>query len=255
MRVVLYRRVSTDDRGQDPDRQLAPLMAVVQRDKHEVVGDVVDEGTSAGEKGVPTFERPKVKELLALAKAQRAHGVLVENVDRWTRKGPSELGYSMFVLERDHKLKLLFADLPADPFAREVLPPLMATLARMDNQRRSDMATTSVAQRKARGERIGRKPKPDLTEEEFQAVIRLMSRGGSVIGGLRIASLEVSRLRGAHEVADAKARRDRMVSKNWIADQLNKRPETTQLLGRAVRPGHAPRPAMQPIREGVEAAA
>lgn len=240
MRVVLYRRVSTDDKGQDPDRQKAPLARVVERDRHVVVGDVVDEGTSAGEKGLPTFDRPKVRELLAVAKREKAHAILVENVDRWTRKGPSELGYSMFVLQRDHGLQLLFADLPEDPFAREVLPPLMATLARMDNQRKSDMARTSVAQRKARGERIGRKPKPDLSDDEFAAVIRVMA-GASTIGGLRLAALEVSRRRGAHEVADPKARRDRMVSKNWVANQLfYKRPETLQLLGRVVRPGNRP---------------
>lgn len=238
-RLVAYKRVSTDDKGQDPSRQDKPLQAFADRNGDEIVAWVVDEGTSAGEKGVPTLDRPKVKEALKLARELKAHALLVENVDRWTRKGSMDLGYSLFVLLRDHRLELLFADLPEDDFAREVLPPLMATLARMDNKRKSDMATTSAAKRKARGDRLGRPPKPDLTDEELEEVVEPLSKAGH---GLRriAAALTRRRLVGRDgiEVVEPKARRQRHCSESWLRDQLAKRVGTNGLSTRVYRPCH-----------------
>jgi len=129
-----YLRVSTDDKEQDPERQKILLEAYASGHGHRVVAWVTDEGTSAGKRGPPTMDRPSVKEALRLAQQHHANGILVESVDRWTRKGPSDLGYCLFVLQRDHDgLELLFADIPNDPFIRDVIPPLMASLVRMDN--------------------------------------------------------------------------------------------------------------------------
>lgn len=245
MRLIGYLRVSTDDKNQDPERQRPVLEGAARKSGDTITGWVVDEGTRAGDKGPPTLDRPRLKELLALAKETKADGIMVESVDRWTRKGSSDLGYSMFVLERDHGLKLMFADTPDDPIAREVIPPLMAFLARMDNKRRSDQARSSAARKKAMGVRVGRPPKPDLDPAEFQAAIAAMTAGG----GYRKAALAVSSMRGAADVSDAKARRARMVSASWVADQLAKRPETPGLLGRVVRPCHAPPSRNGPIPE------
>lgn len=239
MKLIAYLRVSTDDKNQDPERQRPVLEACAKRDGHEIVAWVIEKEPAGEGATYQTLDRPKVRVALDLAQEHKAGGIMVENVDRWTRRGSMDLGYSMFVLERDHKLKILFADLPADDFARDVLPPLMATLAKMDNKRRSDQARTSAARKKMQGVRLGRPPKPDLTDDELQAVAVLVRAGR----GMRLAALEVSRLRGAFEVSDPAARRRRVVSASWLTDQLARRTESPGLLGRVVQPTHRrPRP-------------
>jgi DNA invertase Pin-like site-specific DNA recombinase len=42
MRVALYARVSTDDKGQDPENQLAQLPEWCERSGHEIAREYVD---------------------------------------------------------------------------------------------------------------------------------------------------------------------------------------------------------------------
>ena len=233
LRLVAYLRVSTDDKGQDPERQRPHLEAHATQGGHQIVAWVIDDGVSAGENAMPTLDRPGVEQALQRAGELKANGILVENVDRWTRKGSMDLGYSMFVLHRDYGLKLVFADLPQDEFAREVLPPLMATMARLDNKRRSDSTRSGMARKKSLGVRMGRPLKPGLTDAEWPVVLEMLRAGK----GTRRASLEVSRLRGAFELTDPKARKERGVSKFWLECQLAlNRDKTLGVLSRSPSP-------------------
>lgn len=238
--VVAYQRISTDSTRQDLERQREPLKTRATTDKLEILA-WVEEEERAGEKAMPTFDRPKVKQAMKLAGELRAVGLLVENVDRWTRKGADDLGYSMFVLRRDYGLELIFSDLPADPFAREILPPIMATLARLDNKRRADQQRTSAALRKSRGIKIGRTPRPDLTDEEFEEDVlpTILARRGLAAAAVLVGRRRLLEAgRGGLEVVDPKARRFCTPSESWLADQLAKRPGSHRLLGRVYRPGH-----------------
>lgn len=237
MKLVAYLRVSTDDKNQDPERQRPILEAKAKSAGHEIVHWVIDEGSSAGQKAMPTFDRPKVKEAIKIANKLGADGLMVESVDRWTRKGADDLGYSMFVLRRDHGLAgaLVFADMPDDPFAREILPPIMAVLARLDNKRRSDQAKSSMARKKAMGIRIGRPPKPPMTDQEYhELALPLLAQGS----GLRKVAIAISqeRLKRRHgEVFDAKARRASTVGTYWVAKELDNRQKSAGLSRRVRR--------------------
>lgn len=232
MKVVGYLRVSLDDKGQDPDRQRAPIESRAARDGHQVVGWVTDKGTSGS---IPAMTRPRVIEAVRLAKAEGAGGIMVESVDRWTRDGPRDLALSMFELEHDHRLQLVVADINGDDFTTELLMGIMATIAKMVRRRLIEATKSGIANARRKGVIIGRPRKPDLTDEELAACVRV---GDASLPGLRRMALIVSQMRGAHEVADAKARRFRTVSRSWLADQLAKRPESPGLLGRVVRPSH-----------------
>ena len=52
MRVALYARVSTSDKGQDPQMQLRELREYCQRRGWEIAGEYVDVGVS-GASGKP----------------------------------------------------------------------------------------------------------------------------------------------------------------------------------------------------------
>src|ERR1041385_8014302 len=113
MNLIAYLRVSTDDKGQDPDRQKRAMEARAAKDGHTVVAWVEDVGTSGG---VPALDRPKVKEAVRLAAEHGAGAIIVEAVDRWTRSGWQDVGVSMWRLRTENDLGLLFADLHGDDF-------------------------------------------------------------------------------------------------------------------------------------------
>lgn len=81
MKTALYARVSTDDRGQDPETQLRELRAWCQAAGHEIVGEYVDHDTG---------KSAKRKQLCALMDdaAKRKFGLVVFwALDRFSREG------------------------------------------------------------------------------------------------------------------------------------------------------------------------
>lgn len=213
MKLIGYLRVSTDDKGQDPERQKVPILARAARDGHEVAGWVVDEGTSGG---IPALDRPRAREAIRLAGQLHARGLVVESVDRWTRAGPRDLAISLYLLETDHRLSLLVADLPEDDFLFELLSNIMAIIAKMNRRRLSEATKSGMARNKALGlSNGGQQPKPELTDTEYHAI-----EASLATVGLRAAATELSRLRGAWDESDPKKRRQLSVSHSWLSGQL-----------------------------------
>ena len=66
MKAVPYLRVSTDDKGQDPARQMVTIAPWAKANGVELLPEVVDEGTSASK--TDPFQRAKFK-----AAIERAH--------------------------------------------------------------------------------------------------------------------------------------------------------------------------------------
>lgn len=218
MKLVGYCRVSTDDKGQDPQRQADLIEAWAKRNGHEIVAIVRDEGTSGMK--VPPMERQKVHEAIKVAKRENAEGIITEAVDRWTREGPEGYFSSRLELRLRHKLVLYHTTSPGGvegAFA-DLMPALEAVAARIfwDNLRRQ--ITSGIAKAKREGwknGRPGKKPKPNLSPEEAAYVReqRLLGRRGAGWG--RMAA-EITRRRGALEVVDRKAQDKRTVSASFV---------------------------------------
>ena len=92
MRAALYARVSTVDRGQDPEVQLGDLREYVARRGFEVVAEFVDFASGA-RNGRPEYQR-----MLDAARKRRFDILLVWRYDRFARSmqelvglGPSDL--------------------------------------------------------------------------------------------------------------------------------------------------------------------
>src|SRR4051812_31543469 len=64
LRAGLYARVSTEDRGQDPETQLRPLREYAERRGFAVVGEFVDKASGT------TEARPQYQKLLEAAQAR-----------------------------------------------------------------------------------------------------------------------------------------------------------------------------------------
>lgn len=78
-RVAIYARVSTHDKGQDPETQLRQLRDYAKRRGLRVVGEYVDRGSGRSE------ERRAYQQLLEAARKRRIDVVLVWRYDRYAR--------------------------------------------------------------------------------------------------------------------------------------------------------------------------
>ena len=81
--VAIYARVSTSDKGQNPENQLAQLRAWCERMGHTVVREYVEH--ESGGKGAD--QRPRYAELFSDAARREFDMVLVWALDRFSRNG------------------------------------------------------------------------------------------------------------------------------------------------------------------------
>jgi DNA invertase Pin-like site-specific DNA recombinase len=80
MRTALYARVSTLDKGQDPEVQLRELREYCQRRGWDIVGEYVDIGVSGAKDS-----RPGLNELMSDANRCKFDAVVVWRFDRFAR--------------------------------------------------------------------------------------------------------------------------------------------------------------------------
>src|SRR5436305_13276977 len=80
MKTALYARVSTSDKGQDPDMQLRELREYCERRGWTITGEYIDIGVSGSKDS-----RPELNKLMADAKQRRFDAVLVWKLDRFGR--------------------------------------------------------------------------------------------------------------------------------------------------------------------------
>jgi len=80
MRVGLYARTSTADKGQDPELQLKDLRAYAHARGWKVFGEYVDIGESGSKD-----KRPQLDRLMEDARKRRIDGISVWKLDRFGR--------------------------------------------------------------------------------------------------------------------------------------------------------------------------
>lgn len=92
MKVVIYARVSTDDKGQDPQVQLDKCKAYCTMREYEVIGEFIDEGVSGN---TWFYDRPQGKAMNSVIKryenTQIGLGIVVFAIDRFSRQDPLKI--------------------------------------------------------------------------------------------------------------------------------------------------------------------
>ncbi len=78
MRVALYCRVNTFDKGQDLTMQVHELRSYASNRMWEVIGEYADEGVSGVKES-----RPALNKLMADAKKRKFDAVIVESRQAW----------------------------------------------------------------------------------------------------------------------------------------------------------------------------
>jgi DNA invertase Pin-like site-specific DNA recombinase len=175
MRIAIYARVSTNDKGQDPENQLRELRAWCVNAGHHVVHEYFDH--ESGRKGAD--KRKQFAALFDDAAKRKYDCVLFWALDRFSREGMvptirhlerlSSYGVGFHSYTEQH----LATD---NELVRNILLALLASLAKVEPQKISDRTRAGMARAKASGKRIGR---PTIDGRLRQRIAALAANGES----------------------------------------------------------------------------
>jgi DNA invertase Pin-like site-specific DNA recombinase len=152
MKVAIYARVSTKDKGQDTENQLAQLRKYAAAREWETV-EFVDHETGKHS------DRAQFKAMFTAASRREFRLVLVWSLDRFTREGVAET----FI----HIKKLLEHDVQFESFteehfrttgaAGELMLAIAAWIAKQERIRISERTKAGLEIARAKGHKLGRK--------------------------------------------------------------------------------------------------
>jgi DNA invertase Pin-like site-specific DNA recombinase len=173
MRVAIYARVSTLDKGQDPENQLRELRAWCANSGHTITREYVEAET--GRKGAD--KRKRFAALFEDAAKRKFDLVLFWALDRFSREGMAQtIGH----LQRLNSYGVSFHSYTEPHLAtdnelvRNILLALLSSLAKLEAQKISDRTKAGMARAKAKGVIIGR---PRLRIEVRQKIAQRAATG------------------------------------------------------------------------------
>ena len=173
MRVAIYARVSTADKGQDPENQLRELRAWCTNSGYTISREYVEH--VSGRKGADG--RKQLAALFDDAAKRKFDCVLFWALDRFSREGMAQtIGHlqrltSYGVTFHSYTEPHLATD---NELVRNILLALLSSLAKVEAQKISDRTKAGMVRAKAKGIRVGR---PRLGIELRQQIAERAARG------------------------------------------------------------------------------
>ena len=171
--VALYARVSTKDKGQDVENQLAQLREFCKRQGWAIHSEYVDD--ESGAKG--KRERDGFARLFEDASKRKFDVVLVWSLDRFTREGISK---TIFYLQQLDGLGVNFKSyteqyLDTDnELIRHVVLGMLAYFAKLQREKISENTKSALARKKAQGMKLGQPSKFDRHRDDL---VQMMEKG------------------------------------------------------------------------------
>lgn len=191
MRVAIFCRVSTRDKGQDTENQLRQLEAFAAKQGWTVVKVYLEH--ASGRKG--EREREVLGQVFADAGRRKWDCLLFWSLDRLTRRGAY---VTMQYLSRLSEMGVAYRSFSEEYISSmgvfgDVVVSLLATLARQEALRISERTIAGLEKARAQG-RVGGRPRAKVTAEQ---VLRLHKAGKSlnyIAGELHVGKSTVHRL-------------------------------------------------------------
>ena len=195
MRIALYARVSTRDKGQDYENQLRELRAFVARKATDgwVLANEYTDKVSAKNDNRPAFRR-----LYEDASRKEFDMVLFWSLDRFSREGVLEtlqhlqrltsFGVEWFSYREEY--------LRSVGVFRDAVLAILAAIAKQERVRLSERVQAGLSRARAQGKVLGR-PRAAVRPER---VLRLRSRGMSIrqiAAEMGVSSMTVQRILAA----------------------------------------------------------
>ena len=171
MKVAIYARISTDNLGQDVDRQLHEVRAYCERMEYEVVDEYVDEGFAR-----TTRNRPALDKLIKDARQRKFKLVVSDELSRFA-------GTPALLLNLLEELKLWNVNLvsvkegidTSTPMG-EMVATMLSAISKMELFNISHRVKSGIANaRRKNGGEWGRKT--NLTEASKEQILIKRSQG------------------------------------------------------------------------------
>jgi DNA invertase Pin-like site-specific DNA recombinase len=171
LRAGLYARVSTEDRGQDPETQLRPLREYAERRGFVVVGEFVDRASGT------TETRPQYQKLFEAARKRELDVVLVWRYDRFARSTRALVNALGEFKARRVAFISYQENVDTTTPQGELVFGMMANLAQFESALIGERVRAGMARAKAQGKRTSR---PPISEATRRKIAELYAQGVSV---------------------------------------------------------------------------
>lgn len=190
MKIALYARVSTTDKGQDPEMQLRELREYCERRGWQIAAEYVDRGISGAKDS-----RPELNKLMADAHKRRFDAVVVWRFDRFARS----VSHLLRALETFRSLGVEFVSYSeaidtSTPVGKMTFTVLGA-VAELERSLIVERVNAGLRNAVAKGRKLGRPT--TLNGQHKAAVVALRSAGRSfrqIAAELGISLRSVQRL-------------------------------------------------------------
>ena len=173
-RAALYARVSTDDKGQDPETQLRQLRDYADRRGFEVAAEFVD--FASGTRN----DRPQFKRLMEAARRREVDVVLVWRYDRFARSTQALVNALMEFRALGVDFISYQENVDTTTPQGELVFGLMASLAQFESSLIGERVRAGMARARAQGKRVSRPPIPERTRTRIEE----LAREGRSINGI-----------------------------------------------------------------------
>jgi DNA invertase Pin-like site-specific DNA recombinase len=175
MRIALYARVSTKDKGQEYENQLRELRAFVQRkdsDGWVLAHEYVDRASAK------TADRPAFQRMFEAASRKEFDLVLFWSLDRFSREGVLETLQHLQRLSSHGVEWYSYREeyLRSVGVFKEAVLAILAAIAKQERVRLSERVQAGLSRARAQGKVLGR-PRAAVRVER---VLRLRERGLSM---------------------------------------------------------------------------
>lgn len=153
MRAGLYARVSTDDRGQDPEVQLGPMREMAAA-RGWSIAEYVDWASASDLRG-----RARWRQLLEDARGGKVDLILVWKLDRFARSALDALQWLQQLDGAGVGLKILTQEIDTTSSAGRLVFTILAAVAEMERELIRERVKAGMARAKGQGKRLGRPPR------------------------------------------------------------------------------------------------
>jgi DNA invertase Pin-like site-specific DNA recombinase len=172
MKIALYARVSTKDKGQSVDNQLPDLRAYAAAHGYTVYKEYTEEESGG------TANREQFKQLFADAHKRRFDLVLFWSLDRFSREGALPTLQHLNLLESYGVGYKSYTEqyLDSTGIFKEAVVSILAIVAKQERVRLSERTKAGLVRAKSKGKQLG---KPSKSQADIEQILRLKGGGMS----------------------------------------------------------------------------
>jgi DNA invertase Pin-like site-specific DNA recombinase len=172
MRVAIYARVSTKDKGQSTDNQLPDLRRYALVHGWDIYKEYAEEESGS------TANRTEFKKLFADAHQRKFDLVLFWSLDRFSREGALPTLQHLNLLESYGVGYKSYTEqyLDSTGIFKEAVISILAIVAKQERVRLSERTRAGIERARGNGTKLG---KPGLSQEQIDQVRRLKGGGMS----------------------------------------------------------------------------